>query len=432
MEALCIQRINYVFYHLKQLVTWDKKIEDSFTFEYSSDLTDKVIFPLSDSNFEIEKTAYIDEIPILFTTSGSKKVYNIDSNNNLVFNHDLLKSAFYLLSGIQEYKSDKFDVYNRFPFQESIQRKLGIITKPIVNYYFNWIIDGLVEFSNIHSYSIKRKKQNFNFIITHDIDYLDKYDKYFVANRIKQFLGLIKPINSRKSLLIDIIKGTVFQFMIKKPNPYWNFEYLVKSKPKRTFRQIFFFLEKDQLHIDSYYKFSDKRIKEIFAYLFQNNCEIGLHGTVASAISEEKMNKTLQNLNNNTSKKVISNRQHRLHYTLPKTALIHENCGIKEDFTLGFAAHEGFRNSYCHPFKLFDFENERIIDVWQYPLNVMDTTLLHYQKLNYDESLKKVKEIILEVKKFKGTFTILWHNNYIVEKENPDLFKLYNSINEIL
>ncbi len=82
------------------------------------------------------------------------------------------------------------------------------------------------------------------------------------------------------------------------------------------------------------------------------------------------------------------------------------------DSTLGFAEHYGFRNSYCLPFRPFDFRTGQAHDFLEIPLNVMDTTLHHprYLQLAPEEILPALLPMFREIERFGGVATVLWHN----------------------
>lgn len=435
MEILSKNKIAYVLFHLQQHVEFPQNFYSDFHYlsaeEYKQKkIKEKIIFIADSSSLNLKKIQYFEEIPILFPNRrNSNEIFFIDNNSNLCIECDLLKSAFYLLSAYQETLDYEGDKYGRFPFEQSIQNKLNGIKKPIVNYYFSWIIKALQTFYKLKNQPLSLKNTQARFILTHDIDSIDKYDVFFVGDKLKQLLRISKP----KVAFIQAVKefyDAMVNFLkfIKKPNPYWNFQFLINNAPKNTFRHIFFFLEKDQLHKDSYYKFSQKRVKKLFAFLKQKNCEIGIHGTQASHNSVKKMQETIAHLEENTGFKITANRQHCLKYKMPTTALIHQECGLQEDFTLGFAAHEGFRNAYCHRFKLYDFDKDRMIDVWQYPLNVMDGTLFGYRNLTFEQAELSVNELFKEVVRFGGNFTLLWHNSFLDEKVMPGITDFYLKI----
>jgi hypothetical protein len=166
----------------------------------------------------------------------------------------------------------------------------------------------------------------------------------------------------------------------------------------------------------------------LFEYLKKENCEVGLHGTVESISNREKMKSSIDKLQQASSTTIVGARQHRLLWHHPETALIQESLGLKYDTTLGFAAHEGFRNSYCHPFRIYNFEEDRMMKLWEFPLNVMDVTLFAYQKYTIEEAFDKTIHVIHEVKKFGGVFSLLWHNSFFDEDLYPGVTTFYTKL----
>jgi peptidoglycan/xylan/chitin deacetylase (PgdA/CDA1 family) len=422
-------QIEYVFYHLSNVFDFHEEIKNRILFENSTESNysqAKIIFPLSGKPIEFTNILYINSIPVLFPLTSETQFYKFE-NKNLVFNHDILKSAFYLLSGYQEYKSEENDVYDRFPFKASIQNKLSFTRTPVVNYYFEAIAEGIEKFCQINNIRFTRKKlfDTFGFILSHDIDRIDSYDFWETGSRLKQAFGLIPRHFSRFTAFKEFMKGCLNLLHLKNENKFWNFEYLRKVERENDISSVFFFLEKELKHKDSKYQFSEERIRNLIKYLENEGCEIGIHGTTLSAENYDCLTKTLTNLQKETSSKVIGIRQHFLRYQLPKTALIQEKAGLKYDSTLGFAEHEGFRNSCCLPFKPYDFENDRMIDVWEFPLIVMDGTLFYYRNLSFGEINQTTDILLNEIKKFNGLFVLLWHNSMFDENEFPGITAFY-------
>src|SRR6056297_364090 len=166
-------QIDYILYHLSLTFELNEEITRFFLFAKgkspsSTQVTNKIIFNLSSEEFDINKVSWINEIPVLFPLSENKNFYSL-SKGNLVFHHDLIKSCFYLLSGYQEFDSKNLDDYGRFKYKNSIQQRLGIIKKPIVNYYFKIIESAIFEFLKFNDIKIKNKElfKPFAFFLTH-------------------------------------------------------------------------------------------------------------------------------------------------------------------------------------------------------------------------------------------------------------------------
>jgi hypothetical protein len=58
----------------------------------------------------------------------------------------------------------------------------------------------------------------------------------------------------------------------------------------------------------------------------------------------------------------------------------------------------------------------------------MDNTPFKYQKRNTAETRESLKEMLLQVQKYRGLFVMLWHNNYFDDDEIPGLKELYLDI----
>jgi len=425
-------QIEYVLAHLEQNIEIPKELKNLFVFERieSYKNSGKIVFKQSEDELDLDHVNWIDDIPLLFPNDTNNKIYSINSNG-LTFHHDIFKSAFYLLSGYQELRSNDLDSFGRFKYANSIQKKLGIVHKPIVNYYFEMIGNGLQDYAKIIGLNVESKQlfKKFGFFLTHDIDNVDYYTVNRFLYKIKELTGLSKSYFSTKSNIKQLFKITyeLLRFS-KKENPVWNFNYLLELEDKHKFRSAFYFLPKDKKHHDSQYNFNEKRIQSLFNLVKKRNCEIGIHGTVATVENLTKLNEIINDLKANSFIKELGIRQHRLLYNLPKTTIIHEKAGLMYDTTVGFAEHEGFRNSYCLPFKLYDFKNDRPIHVWEIPLNVMDVTLFHYRGLNNNTALAAINQVIEEVAKFNGVFTLLWHNDFFDEERYPMIKDFYENL----
>ena len=435
MSLIDKQKINYVIFHLNLTINL-KDLESNFIFlprthAANYKYKNKIIFPLSEKPFNVNDSKTIDNIPILFPLSENNKFFCIDTRNNLIFNHDLITSSFYLLSGKQESNSELKDHFGRFQYNDSIQKKLSIIHKPIVNYYFDIITRGLKIWCKKNNLNIESKRlfKKFGFLLTHDVDRIDTFNFFEVGFKLKQLLGRATSNNTIGKKLSSFLYYLLNWINIfKKHNPHWDFDELRKIEKKYNYNSVFFFLQKDQLHQDSYYSFNDKRIRTLIESLNNDNCEIGLHGTVKSASSLDAMKNINTNLEYVSPQNILGIRQHRLIYSNSITTSIQEKAGLKYDSTLGFAEHEGFRNSFCLPFRVFDHENNRMSNIWEFPLIAMDTTLFIYRKLNVNESLKILNDIIQETIKFNGLFTVLWHNGFQVDCEIPKIEQFYDRL----
>ena len=106
-------------------------------------------------------------------------------------------------------------------------------------------------------------------------------------------------------------------------------------------------------------------------------------------------------------------RQHYLRFSLPETYQQLIDLEIEEDYSMGYASHVGFRASTCTPFYFYDLDFEIQTPLKIFPFVLMDTTLNDYMKLTPKQSLGRIKDLYMEVKKVNRTLITLFHNESI-------------------
>jgi hypothetical protein len=434
---LTSNQFNYVLYHLNMSLGLSEEIYSKLHVQKDAAVSVEgpaIVFQLSSEPLDLESIVEEKGVPILFPSDQHVNSYSIQ-NDTLVFHHDLIKSAFYLLSGYQELDAEYLDKMGRFPYELSVQSKLKVPGKPLVNYYFEIISEGIKEFCKIHQLPIESKQvfEKFCFFPSHDVDHVETYTIYEVIYRFKQALALVKP-QYAKGKSFRVAFKYLFQYLniINRKNPHWTFPFMREVERANGFRSAFYFLPKDLLHKDAYYSFQQKRIRKLFSYLHEEKCEIGLHGTVRSSKSSEFLLRDIEMLKKYSPQKVLGIRQHRLLYDIHTTSSFHEGGGLLYDTTLGFAEQEGFRNSYCLPFRVFDHKNDKMLELWELPLNVMDVTLFHYQEYTREQAKDSILTLMREIKNFKGVFTFLWHNSFFEEDLYPGITAFYSEMMKLI
>jgi hypothetical protein len=390
-----------------------------------------IYFPASEAAFDLDKVGWIEEIPVLYPVDGLSDSFFRFDENSLYFHHDLLKSIFHLISGYEEVKNGATDQYGRFPYSQSLQFKLGIIGKPVVNYYMEIILRGLQQFceKNRIPFQYKPLLKGPILMLSHDIDFIDAYDLKETAFKFKQLLGLADSPFKLKGKIRDALSA-FYHFLnpFSRKNPFWSFGTLRGWESERGFQSTYFFLEKDGKYDNSRYCFHDKRIRKLIEELSDAGDEIGIHGTMQSYNSKSAMSRTVEHLREVSPKPVIGIRQHFLKFKPNITAQIQVQLGLKYDASLGFSEHEGFRNSYCWPFKFFDFNKHQTMDYWEIPLTLMDVTQFRHRNLDFNQSRIVIENLASEVVKFNGVFSLLWHNSFFDEREFPGISDHYRGI----
>ena len=118
------------------------------------------------------------------------------------------------------------------------------------------------------------------------------------------------------------------------------------------------------------------------------------------------------------NREVVCSRQHFLKLSFPSTYRSLIEADIREDYSLGYASHTGFRAGICDPFFFYDLDLETETNLKLFPLIFMEGTLKDYQNISALEAIQYIKPLVEEVKAVNGTFVSLWHNETLSNEKS--------------
>jgi hypothetical protein len=328
------------------------------------------------------------EKPLLKTAPGTVRI-----------SADLISAAFYLLSGWQEYFSSERDRHGRFPYAASVQQQYGFVALPVVNYYFD-VLRTAIEYLTNRPLRLRPWAADAPFaaFISHDIDLL--YSAWKAPAKV-----LLK-------------QGKWLQFArlwwqhSNQTDTWNNLEAVAAAVAQYGGHSTFFMLPEHRLGADGTpnadYVFSCELINRL-EKLEGAGHQWELHGSIGTSTNKQLLVSNQDSLH-------YHGRGIRFHYLRWEPRLTPAIVASEYEFdsTLGFAEHFGFRHSYCHPFYPFDFESGRAFSFLEIPLNVMDATLHHpnYLQLSAHQILPALQPLFIEIKKFGGVLSMLWHNDH--------------------
>lgn len=298
----------------------------------------------------------------------------------------------------EEYTNPLRDQYGRFPYYASRNRD---IFEPRVSQY-------LVE----HGYQVNYPDDApFAVCLTHDIDAI--YQS--IASKGLNAYHLFKQGNSPGAL------KKLFQMRSRKL-PFFNFSSIMDLEEKYGAKSTFFF--KADRPGDQEYTYNIEDVETEVGAIIDRGWEVGLHGGHSTYLNPGEMKEKRERLEKVTGKPVIGYRNHYLRFLVPETWEYLSQAGFRYDSTLGYADCAGFRNGMCHPFRPFNLNMGKEIDILEIPLVVMDRTLDSYMRMDTKIGWEVIQKLIDTVEKCHGIFTILWHNAYTVGEN----FKLYEKV----
>lgn len=181
----------------------------------------------------------------------------------------------------------------------------------------------------------------------------------------------------------------------------------------------------------TWYRGSRCRVREMLRGVVAQGWEVGLHGSLHSALDEALLREQKEDLEACLGQVVGSTRQHNLRFDLRRTPEVQASAGFQTDSTLGFNGDVGFRNGIAYPFRLRDPAGGSPRGPLEIPLVLHDWALLHPEALGLGEeaAFRVCCRLIDAVTATKGVVTLLWHPNWFPVEP---WFRLYERLLDYL
>jgi hypothetical protein len=370
-----------------------------------------------------------NNIPIIF---GVPKL-NIQSSS-LICGIDIFSSSFFMLTRWEEYVNKVRDEEDRFPATESLAYKQDFLDRPIVNEYIEMLKNMLLKLDN----SLKFKSHVPKLFISCDVD--EPYD-CSIQNIGRLIRACAGDILKRKNIK-EFVKR-VKRYSLKKIGKYnykddenYTFDWYMDVCEKAGIKAAFYFIPTSKEPKNGCYELQDKRIQNLLKLIDSRGHEIGVHGSYQTyqdkqkaKLQKEMLEDTLKSLG--ISQKVVGNRQHYLMWDSSLTPQVLEYAGFQYDTTGSYADRPGFRYGVCYEFSMFDFLNRKKLTIKERPLIVMEFSIIDdiFMGLGFsEEALQIMKKLKERCYKYKGNFTLLWHNNHLKTKEAKKMFEVIISV----
>jgi hypothetical protein len=334
---------------------------------------------------------------------GMKIFYRTSENAEIPF--DIFSAAFFLVSRYEEYISHHRDNLSRYEASESIAYKNGFLEEPVINQWTCQLKKILLQ----KFPEMKFNARKYQFLSTIDIDnaYAFKYKGF-----IRSTGALLRSLFNRD---FNNFIARILTLLFNEDDPYNTYNYIDYIENKYGFSSVFFFL------VGNYNRYDTNiNIRKIaFRSLIRNiaaDHKVGIHPSFGSNKKISILEEEIQRLHDLLGHAITKSRQHYLILDMPITYEKLINCGIEEDYSMGYATQPGFRAGICAPFKFYNLTKEQITDLTVYPFQIMDITLMQYLRLNPGHAVKKCLEIIEKIKRVDGLFISLWHNESLSDQ----------------
>ena len=314
---------------------------------------------------------------------------------------DPFSSAFLMVSRMEEYQPGPRDKHNRFPAENSVLYRYGLLETPVVNHWARLVASALEKKYGQTLFP----EGSFTFLPTIDVD---NAWAYLHKGLFRNLASLSRDLFTAK--YSEIIKR--FK-VLKRPDtdPYDTYERLCRHFRGNESKVVFFFLLGDYARFDKQVSWKNGAFRKLITETAQRY-SVGIHPSWRSSElqSSALVKREKERLEGLISAPVIRSRQHYLRLSFPETYRQLIKAGITEDYSMGFPELPGFRAGICSPFFFYDLIEEQTTSLKIFPFQIMEVTFAQYLGYNAEETIDKITTLMDSVRSVDGTFCSIWHN----------------------
>lgn len=338
--------------------------------------------------------------PSVGKDAGGNPVLYPDTLSDMGF--DPLGAAFYLLARCEEYASKDLDQHKRYLPESSVLHAMGCLGRPLVD---EWGLRLRRLIRAACPGALPRERQG-RVVLTHDIDLPFRY----------RARG---PIHSTGALLRDLLARRDPAEALRRlkcmlhldPDPYFNLEALAQAGKDAGLEPLFFIHCGPCSRHDRKDRMPSRRYARLLREMAQGGCLIGLHPSYETWNDPQKTAAEKKKLEKRIRQEVCASRQHFLRFRIPYTPRALLQCGLTDDYSLGYSTKPGFRAGTARPFPYFDLGFNVGTELVLHPLTAMDLTLRRDLRLSASESAEKMLGLARTALAAGGDCCLLIHNS---------------------
>ena len=307
-----------------------------------------------------------------------------------------------MLTRYEEYLPHKSDTEGRFSYKTGLAYQYDFLQVPLVNRWQNAFRQVLLQ----HFPLLEFRERSYSLLSTIDVDNVYKY-------RFKGFVRTIAGLLSDKSTTerkqrLRIILG-------KEKDPFDCYDFLIEAHKQTDVQALYFFLLGDYGPNDKNHSSTDLRFQSLIKHIADYS-KIGLHPSFGSNFEQKKLRKELARLGNITHRFISRSRQHFSMLRFPHTYKDILQAGLSQDYSMGYTNYNGFRASYCYPYRWYSLDIEAASTLMIHPYCMSEVTLAADAAKKSVSMLQIANELVNEVRQHRGQFISIFHNRMFTDE----------------
>lgn len=249
--------------------------------------------------------------------------------------------------------------------------------------------------------------------LTHDVDRVRKGHQYLTHALRRGRVGRLRTLFSG-------------------PDPYWNFEKIMKLEDKYGVLSSWYFLEESipfmplkpatwKLSLGRY-SVKEKAIRQVMRQLDADGWEIGVHGSYRSYRSLELLQQEKAIVEDALGRSVRGIRQHYLNLDVPETWKLQKQAGFDYDASFGYRRGLGWRQDRLQPFVDPD-SSMRVV-----PLAIMECNLFSEANGDSERALATARDLMDQAEQRNALLSLLWHPHVFSDPDFPGYGWVYEQV----
>jgi peptidoglycan/xylan/chitin deacetylase (PgdA/CDA1 family) len=364
-------------------------------------------------------------VPIIYGARLPGGSYYEASRSKATLGVDILGSAFFMLTRYEEVVKLDRDARERFPAEASLAYQEAFLDRPIVNEYLEvlwWALKRLWP-------GLRRKRRAFRVCLSHDMD-----RPHCTKSLPRTLKGVVDDVVRRKNRVVA--KRRVRSFARVRRGDLAadlcnTYDFIMDLSEEYGLRSSFNFMTgRSAGMIDGNYSINEAWIRKLLRRISERGHEVGLHPSYNTFRSPERVRREFHILlkvaeDEDIVQREWGGRQHYLRWEAPTTWQAWENCGLDYDATLSFADRIGFRCGVCYEYQVFNLRTSAVLRLREQPLIVMEASALgkRYMGLTFEQARREIVRLKERCKLFDGDFTLLWHNSWLVDEQEREVYR---------
>jgi hypothetical protein len=368
----------------------------------------------------------LDSVPVLFGKLVGPGQFIVRQDNTIDLGLDIFGSAFFMLTRYEEACSRIIDEYGRFPASASLSVRAGFIERPIVNECLEILWACLRELQP----GLARMRREYELVVSHDVDRIFDTRGKSWSTVAKNAIGDVAKRGDVTLAAKRIYSKAISGGGNYSREPCNSFDFIMDCSEQHNLRSAFYFIAHQGVEgLDGDYAIDMPWVRGLLRHIHTRGHELGLHASYNSYNDPAQIEAELSRLQTIAKEEGISQdtwggRQHYLRWAACKTWQGWEDAGLAYDSTLTFPERPGFRSGTCFEYPTFNLGSRTSLQLRERPLVVMDVSLFSgsYMNLSARDALSKIAQLSATCRDFGGQFTMLWHNDNLVKRDQKRLY----------